>query len=147
METECIVHQRAVLDAIKTLVGGLGFQPAQRLDIGSDLDIVEVLYMPTLGQLAHPRVPRHFAPDRADITRHSIQGLQVSVAPHQAHARHIWIARQELVHSLGNQRFTYIRAQLRTMATGAQMRATANIESKRSLVRNFLKDNIVIYKT
>ena len=93
-------------DAVEALIGSLGLQAAQSLNVRPYFDIVEALHLQVFRQLGKSGVPTRFLPLLVHPLRHTLHFMIVAVATLYAHTRDIRIPVNQRLKPFGCQHIT-----------------------------------------
>lgn len=129
---------------IQPLVGAGRFQPAAVADIWTGL--YEIKQFQMFRQLILPRIPGDF--HRIILAQMGGQPFQFRHLPVAAHEAETGDLRPITCHQSVDfylrKRFAHILPQVRAVASRTAVRTVGDVHRQCNLVRNFLKDNVVI---
>jgi len=149
----CSGTPESARDVFKETVGSLTIQPLVRCgavqgtevtDVGSDLDIIKILFPDADGNTQPSAVPRDMVLRMVlvDVLRQQLHANRVVVAAHHGDASDIMaIALDEGVDGISIQRQADVLPQIMAVAARTAAGAVGYIDGQRHLVGDLLKNN------
>lgn len=116
-------------------------------NIWADLDIVKLLLVYVVGNILPSAVPSHLVAriTPVDISSKGFHLARSRIAAHKADTRNVLaLGGHHGVNGFGVERETRITPQMGTVTTRTTTRTPRDIDSKGSLVRDFLKNDVCI---
>ena len=140
---ELVVH-----DMIETLVGRAAVEGPEMFDVGSHLDVVEVVLVDGVVDAQTAAVPPHSHPRMllADVCGEVVDRLRLSITAHQTDTRHEpVVVSNQLIEGIRGQRVAEVLGKITAVATRTVARTPRDVDGQCRLVRDLLKHNVGVY--
>lgn len=114
-------------------------------DVGTQFDVVELLFVEVVGEVLTAAVPCHFVTGvvEVDVCCESRHLVRRGIAAHEADAGDaLALGGHHGVDGLGVEREAVVAPELRAVAAWAVAGAAGDIDGQGGLVRDFLEDNV-----
>lgn len=116
-------------------------------DVGTQFDVVELLFVEVVGEVLTAAVPCHFVTGvvEVDVCGEGCHLVRRGIAAHEADAGDaLALGGHHGVDGLGVEREAGVAPELRAVAAGAATGAAGDIDGQGGLVWDFLEDNVGI---
>lgn len=146
-EGSCDVVELVVHDMIEALVGRAAVKRAEMFDVGSHLDVVEVVLIDGAVDAQPAAVPPYSHPRMLlpDMSCEVVDGLRLSVTAHQTDTRHqSVVVSNQPVDDIRGQRVAEVLGKITAVASRTMTRTPRDVDGQRRLVRNLLKHDVSV---